>query len=124
MVEKELHAKTTTIDGLHNIVGSFNLDDLSHRHMLEVRSFLIYLFCVSFVHQSKHLNHGPFFSLTLLLQVTLVSLDTQGAKNLEEQFQNDLKFSKRITLQTWAKRSIWMKIISWLSYQLCRAVLA
>jgi cardiolipin synthase len=91
MVEKELHAKTTTIDGLHNFVGSFNLDDLSYHHMLEVN---------------------------------LVSLDTQGAKNLEEQFRTDLKWSKQVTLQSWTKRSLWRKIVTWFVYQLCRAAFA
>jgi cardiolipin synthase len=36
MVDKELHAKSATIEGVHTIVGSFNLDRLSWRHLLEV----------------------------------------------------------------------------------------
>jgi len=36
MYNQELHAKTASIDGLFCTVGSFNLDDLSYKYLLEV----------------------------------------------------------------------------------------
>jgi hypothetical protein len=64
------------------------------------------------------------FDVLFFVQVNLVSLDTKGASELEQQFKADLKYSQQITLEAWTKRSIWKKIISWISYQLCRAVFA
>jgi len=36
MVDRELHAKTVTCDGIYSMVGSYNLDRISYKHNLEV----------------------------------------------------------------------------------------
>jgi cardiolipin synthase len=72
MVDKELHAKSATIDGVHAIVGSFNLDRLSWRHLLEVN--------LSILDQSttKQLEEQFVEDLKLSAEVTLVEWEKRG----------------------------------------------
>eukprot|EP01130_Rhizamoeba_saxonica_P014073 TRINITY_DN6096_c0_g1_i1.p1 TRINITY_DN6096_c0_g1~~TRINITY_DN6096_c0_g1_i1.p1 ORF type:complete len:359 (-),score=61.30 TRINITY_DN6096_c0_g1_i1:40-1116(-) len=41
MFDKELHAKTATIDGVYASIGTYNFDNLSFKHMLEVNFTVI-----------------------------------------------------------------------------------
>ncbi len=72
MVDKELHAKSATIDGVHAIVGSFNLDRLSWRHLLEVN--------LSILDQKTTLQLEAQFveDLKLATEVTLVEWERRG----------------------------------------------
>ena len=72
MVDKELHAKSATIDGVHAIVGSFNLDRLSWRHLLEVN--------LSILDQQTTLQLEKQFveDLKLATEVSLVDWERRG----------------------------------------------
>ena len=54
------------------------------------------------------------------LEVNIGIIDSVIAKNLEDQFIDDLKKSKQVDLLIWKKRSLFQKFIDWISYRIMR----
>ena len=54
------------------------------------------------------------------LEVNVAIIDRAVAKELEEQFAENLRDSKEVTLETWGQRRWWTRVIDWVCYQLLR----
>ncbi len=52
------------------------------------------------------------------LEINIGILDEKIAKKLKKQFNIDLKYAKKISLNLWMKRSLVQKLFDWLAYQI------
>ena len=54
------------------------------------------------------------------LEANVAIIDPDVAVELESMFADNLAQAKEVTLDTWAKRSIWKRLLHWTAYQLLR----
>jgi cardiolipin synthase A/B len=54
------------------------------------------------------------------LEVNVTMIDAQIARELEAQFEDNLKHAREVTLHTWRRRTRWQRAAHWTAYQLMR----
>jgi hypothetical protein len=56
-------------------------------------------------------------SLELNAEAGIGLLDRKVASQLKSAFQDDLRRSRELTLETWRQRSSWARVLDWIAYQ-------
>jgi cardiolipin synthase len=54
------------------------------------------------------------------LEVNISALDSKLARQMEDNFMNDLQHATEVTMDTWQKRSRFKRLVHWAAYQLLR----